>query len=140
MKEIQKNKTQPADFVSSLENIETAVERLSAILDGMKEMENHWKNPHEMANQVNKKISNTEENKHLANQTKDEKPAVTPHREPKETHDETKMMRAKLQDAESEVPETRKTETGSSRNDYYILAIALVIFGVIVFKLCLMLF
>ena len=139
MNEIRKNETQPSAFVSSLENIESAVERLSAILDGMKEMENNWKKPQEMTNRVSEKISNTEENKHLANQIKDEKSAVTPHREPKETHDATKMMRAKLQDAESEVPETRKTEKGSSRNDYYILAIALVIFGVIIFKLCSML-
>jgi len=139
LNEIRKNETQPSAFVSSLENIESAVERLSAILDGMKEMENNWKKPQEMTNRVSEKISNTEENKHLANQIKDEKSAVTPHREPKETHDATKMMRAKLQDAESEVPETRKTEKGSSRNDYYILAIALVIFGVIIFKLCSML-
>ncbi|MDH5779694.1 MAG: hypothetical protein OEZ29_03775, partial [Candidatus Bathyarchaeota archaeon] len=102
MNEIQKNKTQPSDFVSSLENIETAVERLSAVLEGMKELENHWKNPQEMTNRVNKKIPNTEENKHLTNLIKDEKPAETPHREPKETHDEIKMVRAKFQDAESE--------------------------------------
>ena len=140
MNEIQRNKIQPSDFVSSLENIETAVERLSTILEGMKELENHWKNPQEMTNRVNTKIPNTEENKHLTNLIKDEKPAETPHREPKETHDATKMMRAKFQDAESEVPETRKTEKGSSRNDYYILAVALVIFGVIIFKLCSMLF
>jgi hypothetical protein len=140
LNEIQKNKTQPSDFVSSLENIESAVERLSAVLEGMKELENHWKNPQEMTNRVNKKIPNTEENKHLTNLIKDEKPAETPHRESKETHDATKMMRAKFQDAESEVPETRKTEKGSSRNDYYVLAIALVIFGVIIFKLCSMLF
>ena len=140
MNEIQRNKIQPSDFVSSLENIETAVERLSTILEGMKELENHWKNPQEMTNRVKTKIPNTEENKHLTNLIKDEKPAEMPHREPKETHDATKMMRAKFQDAESEVPETSKTEKGSSRNDYYILAIALVIFGVIIFKLCSMLF
>jgi hypothetical protein len=140
LNEIQRNKIQPSDFVSSLENIETAVERLSTILEGMKELENHWKNPQEMTNRVNTKIPNTEEDKHLTNLIKDEKPAETPHREPKETHDATKMMRAKFQNAESEVPETRKTEKGSSRNDYYILAIALVIFGVIIFKLCSMLF
>ena len=140
MNEIQRNKIQPSEFVSSLENIETAVERLSTILEGMKELENHWKNPQEMTNRVKTKIPNTEENKHLTNLMKDEKPAETPHREPKETHYTTKMMRAKFQDAESEVPETRKTEKGSSRNDYYILAVALVIFGVIIFKLCSMLF
>ena len=140
MNEIQKNKAQPSDFVSSLENIESAVERLSAVLEGMKELENHWKNPQEMTNQVNKKIPNAEENKHLTNLIKDEKPAETPHREPKEMHDEIRVMRAKLQHAESEVPETSKTEKGSSRNDYYVLAIALVIFGVIIFKLCSMLF
>jgi len=106
----------------------------------MKDMENHWKNPREMTNQVTQKIPNTETNKHLANRIKDGISAKTPHREPRETHDEIRVMRAKLQHAESEVPESKKTEKGSSRNDYYILAIALVIFGVIIFKLCSMLF
>jgi DNA primase len=137
--EIHKNETQPSEVVSSLENIESAVERLSAILDGMKEMENHWKKPQEKANRVNEKLPDAEENKHPANQIKDEKPAQTPHREPKETHDETKTMRAKLQDVERTVPEAKKTERGSSRNDYYILAVALVTLGVIIFKLCSML-
>lgn len=140
MNEVQKSKTPPLDFVNSLKNIESAVERLSAILDGMQEMENHWKKPQEMTNRVNEKIPNTEEDKHLANQITDEKSAQTPHREPKKTHDETKIMRAKLQHAENEVPDSRKTEKGSSRNDYYILATALVILGVIIFKLCSMFF
>ena len=139
MTEIQKNETPQSDFVSSLENIESAVERLSAILNGMKEMENHWKNPQERTNRVNEKIPNAEENEHPTNQIKEEKSVQTPNREPKETHDDTKMMRAKLQDVESAVPEAKKTEKGSSRSDYYILAVALVTLGVIIFKLCSML-
>ena len=140
MTEIQKDEIHPSDFVSSLENIESAVDRLSAILNGMKEMDNHWKKPQEKRNRVKKKSPATEENKHPANQIKDEKSAQTPHREPKETRDETKMMRAKLQDVKSTVSEAKKTEKGSSRNDYYILAVALVTLGVIIFKLCSMLF
>ncbi len=140
MNEIRKNKTPPSDFASSLENVESAVERLSAILEGMKELENRWKNPQEMTNQVNEKTPNTRENKHLTNHTKDKKLAETPHRESRETHDETRMMRAKLPHVESEVPDSKKARKGSSRNDYYILAIAFVILGVIIFKLCSMLF
>ena len=165
MSKIQTDKTQPSDsprtLNSMMDKLENAAETLIVMLERIKKLESLEKSSRGDTT-PDEKGPNTEETKQLTNDTTTS--AETPHQKPSETHNETETTTntgTNLQQSEDEIqasapPMVREKDipkgsvfTGafdkiikkvSSKSNYYILAVAIAILGIIIVKLYFMLF
>ncbi len=159
------SETQTSDFIralnSMMHNLENVAEKLLAMSEKIEKMESSVKS-FRIETARNEKGRNTEERKQLTNDAAIS--AETPHEEPSETQSETETTTnggTDLRRSENEIQElvhAKVRDSGTSKksifagafskiirnisakSNYYILAVALVIFGIIVAKLSFILF
>jgi chromosome segregation ATPase len=159
------SETQTSDFIRALNsmmyNLENVAEKLLAMSEKIEKLESSVKS-FRIETARNEKGRNTEERKQLTNDATIS--AETPHEEPSETQSETETTTnggTDLRQSENETQElvhAKMRDSGTSKknilagafskiirnisakSNYYILAVALAIFGIIIAKLSFILF